>query len=189
MLIVALGNPGKKYEWTRHNLGWLAADAFVSSALGSVQPSDSAWKKHHKADVLEFKTNGFSIIKPQTFMNESGAAVRAYLDFYQLDSSDIIVVHDDIDLEFGKMRIVKDSGAGGHNGVASLIDRLGTQDFIRLKLGVSNSKRARIPADKFVLQPFSFFEKIKVKRWLAEITEAIDCLLNKEVQECQNKFH
>jgi len=164
-LIIGLGNPGKKYEWTRHNLAWLVLDKIAG---------EEKWEEHHKAKALTLKVGQNMLVKPLTFMNESGRAVRSLMDFYKLSPADIFVVHDDKDMEFGQMRAVKDSGSGGHNGVQSIINYLATQEFTRLKLGIANKKIGRTPTDAFVLQPFSFFEKRTVKKWLPEIVKKIE---------------
>jgi len=185
-LIVGLGNPGKKYEWTRHNLGWLAVNEFAAGF-------DAKWEEHHKAKAWVAKVNvgeeQLLLVKPLTFMNSSGAAVRALVDFYKLSAADVILVHDEKDLELGKMKIVEDASAGGHNGVDDVFRALGTQKVLRLRLGIQAAKASRIPTEKFVLQPFSFFEKRTVKKWLPEIAEAIECLVKQDVADCMNKFN
>ena len=185
-LVVGLGNPGKKYDWTRHNLGWLALNEFASG-------HDAAWEEHHKAKAWTAKINvggeQVLLVKPLTFMNNSGSAVRALVDFYKLQSSDVILVHDEFDLALGKMKIVEDASAGGHNGVGDVFKMLGTQQVARLRLGIGSSKSSRIPRERFVLQPFPFFEKRSIKKWLPEISDAIDCLIQQDATTCMNKFN
>lgn len=185
-LIVGLGNPGKKYEWTRHNLGWLALDKFAESF-------DVKWEEHHKAKAWVAKIvvgeEQVLLVKPLTFMNSSGSAVRALLDFYKLSSDDIVLVHDEMDLALGKIKIVEDSSAGGHNGVNDVFKMLGTQRVVRLRLGIRGSKTSRIPTERFVLQPFGFFEKRSVKKLLPEVSEMIECLITQDVVTCMNKFN
>lgn len=183
-LIIGLGNPGKRFEWTRHNLGWLVLDAMVGA---------QDWNKHHKAKALisKIEVDGQSVVlfKPQTYMNESGRAVREYLSYHKGNPGQIIVIHDDIDITLGKMKIVTSGGAAGHNGVQSIIKELKTQDFTRIRLGVRAKSIEKMPSDRFVLHAFSFFEKRTVKKWLPKIMDAIKCLIKNDPEECMNKFH
>jgi len=192
-LIIGLGNPGKKFEWTRHNLGWLALDQLLSAGSGLKPAPTPSWEKHHKVNALITKTmigdQSVVLMKPQTSMNDSGKAIREYLSYHKGNPDQIIVVHDDIDIDLGKMRIVKSGSSAGHNGVQSIIKQLKTQDFIRLRLGVKNKKLQKIPSDRFVLQPFSFFEKRAVRKWLVDIAEAVECLVKGDVEKCMNRFH
>ncbi len=164
-LIVGLGNPGEKYYFTRHNAGWLALDHW----LGEV-----SWTNSKRFNALTYQDGDCIYVKPLTFMNESGQAVRKIMDYYGLlprslailhkkDAalSDVLaVVHDDLDIEFGAWRLATDSSSAGHRGVQSIIDCLKTKKFTRLRLGIKNDLlRNKIPADKFVLQNFNSQEK------------------------------
>jgi len=187
-LIIGLGNPGKNYEWTRHNLGWLVLDALKDSVDPGAQ-----WEKHKKsnAQISKLTTNDQQIVlmKPQTFMNDSGDAVREYLAYNNGAPDQIIVIHDDVDLDLGRLKIVEQGSAAGHKGLSSIINQLKTDRFVRVRLGVRNNKFEKVPTEKFVLQHFGLFEKPKVKKWLPTIVEALECLINNEVSECKNKFH
>lgn len=187
-VIIGLGNPGKRYEWTRHNLGWLALDE-----LQKKLDADARWKQHPKAkaEFCELHVNGekLTLLKPLTFMNDSGRAIRQFLDYHQLSANDFILLYDDVDMELGKLRITEQGGSGGHNGVKSVISHVKTDQFTRIKLGVKNKKKDRIPTDKFVLQPFGLFEKPKVKKWLPVIAQATECLLTNQISQCKNTFH
>lgn len=169
-MIIGLGNPGEKYEATRHNAGFLCVD-FLQKEF-SFEPF--APDKKMSAEIAggmigEQKT---LLIKPTTFMNDSGTAVRLLLDFYKLSPSDIIVIHDDLDIAPGTYRKTASSRAAGHNGVQDIIDRLGTQDFSRIRLGIGrptevmdacppesnpalSGMRAGMSAHDYVLQNFS----------------------------------
>ena len=186
-LIIGLGNPGPGYQWTRHNLGWLALSELMKSL------PDSNWNNHKQSNSLVAKViiGGESVVlmKPLTFMNESGRSIREYLDYFKGSADQIIVVYDDVDLELGRMKISDQGGSAGHNGVKSIIKELKTDKFVRIRLGVKNKKLARIPTDRFVLQPFGLFEKQKVKKWLPTIADAIECLVNEDLETCKNKFH
>lgn len=158
-LIVGLGNPGKKYEHTRHNAGFLAIDHYLSG-LQTISCA-SKFKGHvcevhfHAADsTLPIKT---FFIKPQTFMNRSGDAVREIVQFYKADpKTDLLVIHDEIDLKFGYHKVAFDSRPAGHNGVKSIVAALGTQQFSRIRIGVeSRMSRAEFPTEEYVLSVFS----------------------------------
>jgi len=154
-LLIGLGNPGKKYENTRHNVGFQILDLLISD-LKQESPS---WKNNLYSEIAEvsFGAQKTLLVKPQTFMNESGTAVADICNFYKVDSTkDIIVLHDEIDLPFGILRETSSSSAAGHNGIKDIIEKLGTQDFHRLRIGVeSRTTRADIPTEAFVLQNFS----------------------------------
>ena len=127
-LIVGLGNPGKEYENTRHNIGFWALDNYL----------DNVSFKHDKlADV--YKDNSVIYIKPNTFMNLSGEAVRNYVNYYKINVEDILVVQDDLDMEVGRNKLLFNHGDGGHNGIKNIILNLGSRDFLRLKIGISKA--------------------------------------------------
>jgi len=132
-LIVGLGNPGKDYERTRHNLGFEAIDAFAAKM-------DFGWKKSEKHDCLLSKgvidDMDVMIIKPQTFMNESGHAVHSVASYYKISPEDILVIHDEMDLPPGRMMFISKGGTAGHNGVTDIQERLGTQNIPRLRIGI-----------------------------------------------------
>ena len=161
-IIVGLGNPGEQYNKTRHNIGFLALDWL----LGPV-----TWQNNKRFKALIYETGGNLYVKPQTFMNNSGQAVRAILDYYGLlpqklffkvkdsDLSEVLtVIHDDLDIELGKYKLAIDSRSAGHNGVQSIIHYLKTKNFKRVRLGIKTELKDRIPADKFVLGHFSEIE-------------------------------
>lgn len=135
-LIVGLGNPGKEYDTTRHNIGFMIVDYY----LGNV-------KYKEKFNGLYFEKDcGEKIIflKPQTFMNNSGNCVKKFVDYYKINPKDILVIHDDLDLEVGKIRYKFSSSSGGHNGIKSIINMIGTKDFFRLKIGISNIDKSQV---------------------------------------------
>ncbi|HLN19362.1 MAG TPA: aminoacyl-tRNA hydrolase [Patescibacteria group bacterium] len=153
-LIVGLGNPGKKYKKTRHNAGFMTVDRI----RGSYNLADFKFNRNFNAEVSKGNFDGKDNILaiPQTFMNESGDSVRTILDFYKLTPKDLIIIHDDIDLPLGEFKIARFSGSAGHNGVQDIIDKIGTKEFLRVRIGVANDKLKNPidPAD-FVLQNFS----------------------------------
>ena len=163
-LIVALGNPGTEYLKTRHNAGFIIADLLAAK----YNFPDFKLEKKFNAQLSEGIINGekFIIAKPQTFMNRSGQSARALLDYYKLSNSDLIVIHDDLDIDLGTCKISEDSSAGGHNGVQSMIDQLGTQRFKRMRIGIEGAAKKQlreIPGQVFVLANFTQeeFETIK----------------------------
>lgn len=147
-LIVGLGNPGKKYEKTRHNLGFMAVD-FLREAAGAPK-----FKLNKKCLAEVSKTDEIIFAKPQTFMNNSGEAVAKLLSFFKLTPANLIVIHDDLDLDFGKIKAGAGHGAAGHNGVQSIIGALSTKDFNRHRVGVGRPA-PNIPSEDYVLQNFS----------------------------------
>ncbi|MFI5205859.1 MAG: aminoacyl-tRNA hydrolase, partial [Candidatus Paceibacterales bacterium] len=134
-LIVGLGNPGKKYSDNRHNLGYMAADIFA-------QDRGFEWTKNSDLMCDLAKDGELIVIKPQTFMNQSGDSVRAVVNFYKVDPKDILVINDDVDLEFGKIRLAFGGSSAGHRGIESTIEGLGTADFNRLRIGVGRPSSA-----------------------------------------------
>jgi len=133
-IIAGLGNPGKKYARTRHNIGFLVVEALASKSRLSIDKSrfDSLYAKAKVKDQEVF------FLKPLTYMNKSGFPIQKFASYYKIDMADIIVVHDDMDLDFGKIKIVKSRGHGGHNGVKSIIAAFGKKDCIRVRVGVGH---------------------------------------------------
>lgn len=166
-IIIALGNPGTKYEKNRHNAGWLAAD-FILKGM-----QDISEQEKFKSIIKEarFENGKALFVYPQTFMNASGEAVQELLSFYKLAAKDILVLHDEVDLPLGTIKFTENSGSAGHNGIKSLIDSLGTQEFRRIRIGVETRTDKSIPpTEDFVLQNFSAeeiaqipFEQIKAR--------------------------
>jgi peptidyl-tRNA hydrolase, PTH1 family len=150
-IIVGLGNPGIKYEITRHNAGFLAVDYLLKSGDMFMMARPA---KEFEAETFTQQDGDVKIVlmKPQTFMNDSGLAIKAIFDI----SKDVLVSHDEVDLPFGTLRINKNSSAAGNNGVESIIRELGTQDFTRMRIGIeTRTTRADMPTDAFVLSPFT----------------------------------
>jgi peptidyl-tRNA hydrolase, PTH1 family len=161
-LIVGLGNPGKQYENTRHNAGFLAVDFFLRSHEAITCQSK------FNAQICEYHEGGEKVffVKPESFMNLSGEVVRDILAFYKLDhANDLLVLHDEADLPFGTIREAFASGSAGHNGVQNIIDELGTKDFARVRIGVeSREPDSPVPTDVFVLNKFEDEELEKMEK-------------------------
>jgi PTH1 family peptidyl-tRNA hydrolase len=178
-IIVGLGNPGPKYDNTRHNIGFTVVDELA-------RQKNLTWKdnKKFKAEIAE--EAGLILVKPQTFMNNSGESVAAILRYYQLlprtifgtkKDSDLTpvltIIHDDLDLLLGKYKLSINSSSAGHNGVQSIIDYLKTKNFKRLRIGISTDERQQIKAENFVLQKFKDEEKNVIKNLLITIIPQI----------------
>lgn len=174
-IIVGLGNPEKQYQTTRHNAGFIAVDA-LAKQLGLT------WQNNKKFSAEIAKNNEVILIKPLTYMNNSGQAVQAVLSFYKLLpkkfglftnkgsvlSSILTVIHDDLDIDFGKYKISVNSRSAGHRGVESTINHLKTKNFTRIRIGIKNSILPKIPLEKFVLQNFSQEELISLNKLIYE---------------------
>jgi len=164
LLIVGLGNIGKKYEMTRHNLGFLLAD-FLVEKYGLED-----WKPHKKffgsLAPGQIRNQKVIFLKPDTYMNLSGKSVLALRSFYKIPLENICILCDDLDLPFENIRFKEKGGSGGHNGLKSIAQVLGGNQFARLKLGISNPQRAKMPAAAFVLQKFSDEEQITIPQIL-----------------------
>jgi PTH1 family peptidyl-tRNA hydrolase len=174
ILIVGLGNPGIKYNDTRHNIGFKIVDAFAKE---NGFPEFKLSKKHNSL-ISENIIDGKKIIlaKPQTFMNNSGKAVKSIIDYLSLTFDNLLVVHDDIDIEIGQMKISENSRSAGHKGVQSIIDEITTKDFTRVRAGIKpvdkNQARAsdeqQIPTEKFVLEKFTSDEEQILKNIITQ---------------------
>lgn len=180
LLIVGPGNPGKEYEKTRHNAGFMVLDKLRSDLeLGDWTDS----KKFH-AEMAEGKINKEKILlfKPQTFMNNSGQAVVAAAKFYKIKPTDIWVIHDDLDIPLGKIKIQRNRSAAGHHGVQSIIDALGTQDFVRFRIGIAPAKPPKTSGADFVLSKFSPTEATILKKTMTSVIEAIQFAITNGIE-------
>ncbi len=168
-VIVGLGNPGKKYELTRHNIGFIILDKY----LGNV-----SWKEAHNALIYEKIINGEKVIfvKPLTYMNDSGNAIREILTYYKVYIDDLLVIQDDIALSLGKSRIKYDSSDGGHNGIKSIINQLQTQKFLRLKIGLA--KESEIDTISYVLGKLTKKEQEQINNDMNKYFGIIDTFIN-----------
>jgi len=187
-LIIGLGNPGLPYKNTRHNIGFQVLDDFLATSnLFNSVPKFKIEKKF-KAEI--FKSDNFILAKPQTFMNNSGQTVKALKNFFKIELENIIIVHDDIDLPIGTIRISQNSSSGGHKGLDSIISNIQSKNFIRLRIGIANGMRKKIPADKFVLQKFNPNDKKILRNKMPNILEALSLLIAGEsLAKIQNKFN
>ena len=172
ILLIGLGNPGKEYTLTRHNAGFLFLDAFARSH------DASDWKSERKVfgDVLRLTIaeKPIVLLKPSTFMNLSGKAVAAAVSFYKSTPQDLCIIHDDLAFPLGAIRLKKNGSSGGHNGVQSIIDTLGTQEFTRLRIGIAPEIATPIRHEHFVVEKFSKDEKKKLSTVLSQGKEILD---------------
>ncbi len=175
-IIVCLGNPGVEYEMTRHNLGFMFADIF----------SDKF--KFDKDCFLSFcETEDFFIVKPMTFMNVSGRAVQCVLKVLDADAEDIIVVCDDFNLPFGKLRLRQKGSSGGHNGLQSIIDFINTDKFIRLRMGIGGADEQ--DKTSYVLEKFKKNELKKIEDMLIDGRKIVNCIIKNGIENAMNKFN
>ena len=183
-LIVGLGNIGDKYIFTRHNAGFMVIDSFALN-------SNLNYRENSKLKCLMTNIrNGYEdylLIKPTTFMNLSGEAVRAVMDYYKIQIEDILIVYDDLSLELGKIRFRANGSDGGHNGIKSVIKHLGTNNIARLKIGIG--PQPNIPSEVFVLQNFSKEELDILKSTISKAKDGIECYFKEGIAVAQNKFN
>lgn len=192
-LIVGLGNPGDKYENSRHNLGFFVLESFLQK---EEKLKKTFWteEKKFKALTHQITLNDVKIIllKPTTFMNDSGIAVQSYASFYKIKPEDIVIVHDELDLPLGKIRIRFGGSAGGHNGVNSIIERLGTDKFLRIRLGIGKeARRVGVQHDSsdYVLSTFETNEKGKVKSMVKQAVKDLILLQKHGIDLYMSKYH
>ncbi len=167
--VVGLGNPGKKYEKTRHNIGFMVADALASALRCKKNIKECCF-----SIIYNCKDHDLLIVKPQTYMNNSGVAVKNLIEDYRLKPEEVLVVYDDLDLPLGKIRLRKSGSSGGHRGIQSIIEHLKTQDFPRLKIGIGRPATKKEVVN-YVLSPFNKDETLLVEK---VISSSVDCLLN-----------
>ena len=179
-LIAGLGNIGEKYCFTRHNAGFMVLDKLALD-------NNFSFKEESKLKCFLAKSNDIIYIKPTTFMNLSGEAVRAVMDYYKIDIKDILIIYDDIALDLGRIRFRANGSDGGHNGIKSIIKHVGTKEFDRLKVGIG--PQPNIPSENYVLQNFPKEQLETLKEVLKRADEAIEFYLSNDIQKAQNKFN
>jgi len=169
VLIIGLGNPGAKYEKTRHNIGFRVLDEFQNENNFSNFEFSKKFNSLISDGIVKKKT--ILLAKPQTSMNNSGMSVKEIISFYKIKSSNIVIVHDDIDLIFGTMKISERRGSAGHKGVESIIKELGTKDFTRLRIGIRDKKLKYKDTKKYVLEKFTEEEEENLKKIIKQSLE------------------
>jgi len=184
-LVVGLGNPGPNYAPTRHNLGFMVADR-LAARLGST------FKTHKRsgADIVSGRLAGRPVVlaKPRNYMNDSGRQVAPLAKFYSVSPTDIVVIHDDLDLDFGRIRLKLGGGEGGHNGLRSVASALGSKDFQRVRIGIGRPPGRKDPA-VFVLEKFTRAEQAEVPTMCEQAADAIELLIELGLEPAQNRVH
>ena len=184
-LVVGLGNPGPDYAETRHNVGFRVVELLAARAGGG------RFSKHRtNADVLEGRLAGRRAVlaKPRTYMNVSGGPVAGLVKYFGVDPADLVVVHDDLDLAFGVVRLKLGGGEGGHNGLRSISGSIGTKDYLRVRFGIGRPPGRQDPAD-FVLKRFSGAERKELEFAVDLAADAAEALLRDGLEPAQNRFH
>lgn len=185
VLVVGLGNPGPQYVKTRHNIGFMVAD-LLAARIGA------SFKVHKKsgAEVATGRLGDRSVVlaKPRTYMNESGRHVGPLAKFYSVPAGDVIVIHDELDIDFGKIRLKLGGGEGGHNGLRSIANAFGTKDFQRVRIGIGRPPGRKDPA-AFVLEPFTASERAEVPTICEIAADATELLIQVGLEPAQNQVH
>ncbi len=199
-LIVGLGNPGEQYEHTRHNIGFDVIETF-SKKIGNGTHFVRENKFKSEIAKVEYVTkkgesHQLTLVRPQTYMNKSGLAVSSLSNYFKVPPEDILVIHDELDLLLGKMKVRIGGSAAGHHGVENIIESLGSENFIRLRLGIGvdkalsgEHKQVNFNAEQFVIDTFEAKEKTKVKAMLKRSVQAIETLIEKGFEKTQNEFN
>jgi PTH1 family peptidyl-tRNA hydrolase len=183
LLVVGLGNPGREYATTRHNVGFLVADELARRHGGS-------WRSKFSGEVADVRIDGarLALLKPQTYMNESGRAVASAARFYKVDPEDLLAVHDEVDLDLGRMQARLGGGLAGHNGLRSLASALKTPEFLRLRIGVGRPERGdQRPVSDWVLSPFE--PEVDVGALVGRAADAVETLVREGLEEAQQRFN
>jgi PTH1 family peptidyl-tRNA hydrolase len=183
-LIVGLGNPGPRYAATRHNIGFAVVDLLA-------ERTSSRFKAHRsRCEIVETRIAGLAVVlaKPMSYMNESGGPVNAAARFFKVPVERIVVVHDDLDLPFGTVRLKTGGGAGGHNGLRSTASALGSKDFARVRFGIGRPPGRQDPAE-FVLREFVTAERKELPYLVDRAADATETLLRDGLDTAQNEFH
>jgi len=183
LLVAGLGNPGREYERTRHNVGWLVADELARRHGGSFRSKFSG-----RVGEVRLGERRLALLKPETYMNESGRSVGAAVRFYKVPPERALVVHDDADLEEGRLQARLGGGLAGHNGLRSIAQHLGTNDFLRLRIGVGRPERGdRRPVADYVLSPFD--PSFDVEELVARAADAVEVLAAEGLPAAQARFN
>lgn len=185
-IIAGLGNPGSEYAATKHNVGFMLIDALADK----LNVSASEWQEKNDALIAKVRIGAESVllVKPLTYMNESGRAIAPLMNFYKLDAADLIVVHDDMDIPTGTIRLRKKGSAGGHNGIKSILAHVGDENFSRVRIGIGR------PLPKWtvvnhVLAPFTAEDAPKIKAAIEYLLPAVECIVTDGIDVAMNKFN
>lgn len=194
-LVAGLGNPGNQYKTTRHNIGFMVIDSWLKS-LGS----DLDYREEHKSHTKRMKLTmpdknrkdislEILVAKPHTFMNKSGEALQALMNFYKISNENLLVVHDDIDQVYGAIKFQKNRGHGGQNGIRNISEILGTSDYARLKMGVGRPAHPGFDIGDYVLSAFSKEEVVSLPNFVERACDGIECFLFKGMEVASTQFN
>jgi len=181
-IIIGLGNPGEQYKNTRHNVGFMVLDKYAK------ENDFPEFELQKKPNALVSKKENVLIAKPQTFMNDSGKTAKELLKNNKSEETTLIIIHDDIDLPVGKMKIVKERGSAGHKGVESIINNIGNEGLIRFRIGIADLEDD-VKAEKVVLKNFSSEEQILIDQVVQKTAEALDCFLRDGLEKTMSKYN
>ena len=183
LLVAGLGNPGREYELTRHNVGWLVVDELARRHGGSFRSKFSG-----QLSEVRLGAGKVALLKPETYMNESGRSIAGAAGFFKVDPSGLLVVHDDVDLEDGRFQVRLGGGLAGHNGLRSIAQALGTNDFLRLRIGVGRPGRGdRRSVSDYVLSKFD--PETDVDGLVARAADAVEAIASEGLDEAQRRFN
>tara|TARA_B100000029_G_scaffold514466_1_gene617423 strand:- start:1228 stop:1791 length:564 start_codon:yes stop_codon:yes gene_type:complete len=180
MLIVGLGNPGTQYANTKHNIGFCVVDQLAYS--------HSADFKLGKGNYMYSKHNDITFLKPLTYMNDSGVAVKEYIDYFNIDIDQLLVIYDDADLMIGEFKFKSKGSSAGQKGIDSIIYHLNTDQFSRLKIGIGNKDNKK-PLKSYVLSPFEESDSLLMEETINDCCEAVKFFLNHSINETMNKYN
>jgi PTH1 family peptidyl-tRNA hydrolase len=183
LLVAGLGNPGREYERTRHNLGWLVLDELA-------RRHDGSWRSKFSGSLAETRLDDsrVALLKPETYMNDSGRSVSAAMRFFKVEPASLLVVHDDVDLEVGRLQARAGGGLAGHNGLRSLAQQLGSQDFLRLRIGVGRPGRGdRRSVSDWVLSGFA--PEDDVDALVSRSADAVETIVRDGLDQAQARFN
>jgi len=183
-MIVGLGNPGPQYAFTRHNIGFLLLDWIAGSA-------SDGWNSEHKGLLKKVDWDGHKVffLKPQTFMNLSGTSVQPCAHFYKIPLERIVVVHDEVDLPFEKLKFQKNRGHGGHNGVRDITEKMGSADYCRLRLGIGRPAHPQMAMTDHVLGPFNSEEKPKLEEFFKQSLSGLQYLIKNGLDRTTTEYN
>lgn len=183
-LIIGLGNPGKEYDNTRHNIGFMVIDELFKQ-----KQTNPLWQNKFNATYTSLNINAEKVyfLKPLTYMNLSGTAIQEFMHYFKIETKDILIIHDDLDLPLGKYRLKVNSSAGGHNGIKSIIECLGTNSFARLKVGIG--KNSHYDTKDYVLSSFSKAEQEELSKLYPTLIKIIYSFLELNINELMNKYN
>jgi len=183
LLVAGLGNPGREYEQTRHNVGWMVIDELA-------RRRDGSFRAKFSGQLVEVRDGDLrlALLKPETYMNVSGRSVGQATRFFKVEPAALLVVHDDVDLEPGRLQARLGGGLAGHNGLRSISEVLGTRDFLRLRIGVGRPGRGdRRPVADYVLSPFE--PDIDVEALIARAADAVEAMARDGLEAAQSRYN